>query len=89
MNMILFDIDSTLLKDGGASNASFSRAFKEMFSVDPVSIDKHGKTDPAIARETAMATLGRRKVPFARALRRTPSGLFGKERIFQRLERRH
>jgi phosphoglycolate phosphatase-like HAD superfamily hydrolase len=63
MKMVLFDIDSTLLKDAGASNASFCRAFKEMFSVEPISIDKHGKTDPAIARETAMATIGRDLTP--------------------------
>ena len=59
MKMILFDIDSTLLKDGGASSASFGQAFKEMFLIAPLSIDKHGKTDPVIARETALATIGR------------------------------
>lgn len=59
MKMVLFDIDSSLLKDGGASTASFGRAFKEMFSAAPVSIDKYGKTDPVIARETAIATIGR------------------------------
>ena len=59
MKMILFDIDSTLLKDGGASGISFDRAFKEMFSVKPVSIDKHGMTDDVVVRETALATIGR------------------------------
>jgi hypothetical protein len=29
---------------GGASGGSFDQAFKEMFSVMPVSVDKHGMT---------------------------------------------
>jgi phosphoglycolate phosphatase-like HAD superfamily hydrolase len=59
MNLILFDIDSTLLHDGGASGAAFERAFEEIFSVVPEKVAKYGRTDPSIARETALITIGR------------------------------
>ena len=59
MKLVLFDIDSTLLKDGGAAHAAFNTAFIELFGSEPAGVDKHGKTDPAIAQETAMATIGR------------------------------
>ena len=59
MKLVLFDIDSTLLKDGGAASAAFDTAFRELFDREPARVDKHGKTDPAISRETAMATIGR------------------------------
>ncbi len=59
MKLILFDIDSTLLTDGGAATAAFNLAFREIFGVEPVSVDKHGKTDPNILAETAMSTVGR------------------------------
>jgi phosphoglycolate phosphatase len=57
--LLLFDIDSTLLKDGGAATDAFDVAFHEMFSLLPARVDKHGKTDPAIAQEISLATIGR------------------------------
>jgi len=61
--MLLFDIDSTLLKDGGASGKAFDQAFQQIFSISPISVDKYGKTDSMIAQETAQATLGRSLTP--------------------------
>ncbi len=43
MDMLLFAIDSTLLKDGGASGKAFDRAFQHLFSVIPPAVDKLGK----------------------------------------------
>ncbi len=57
--IILFDIDSTLLKDGGALSAAFETAFMEMFSLMPLRVDKHGQTDPNIIRKTSRITLKR------------------------------
>ena len=56
---MLFDIDSTLLRDGGAAGTAFNRAFLEQFGKPPAHTDKYGKTDPVIAQEIAVATLGR------------------------------
>jgi phosphoglycolate phosphatase len=59
LKIVLFDIDSTLLKDGGAATVAFDTAFFEMFGLAPARVDKHGKTDPDISREIALATIGR------------------------------
>lgn len=59
MILLLFDIDGTLLRDGGAAGRAYNQAFMEQFSVPPAHVDKHGKTDPVISREIALATLGR------------------------------
>jgi phosphoglycolate phosphatase len=59
LNLLLFDIDGTLLRDGGAAGRAYNRAFEEQFSMLPAHVDKHGKTDPSISREIALATLGR------------------------------
>jgi phosphoglycolate phosphatase-like HAD superfamily hydrolase len=59
MKLILFDIDSTLLKDGGAATAAFHQAFLELFGQPPVRIDKHGLTDQYINRRIAQLTIGR------------------------------
>ncbi len=60
MKIILFDIDSTLLHDGGAAGRAYECAFRELFGIFPPMIDKHGKTDPIINREVALAALGRK-----------------------------
>ena len=59
MKLILFDIDSTLLRDGGAAQGAFNQAFVEQFGTTPGYIDKYGKTDLNIAQETARVTLNR------------------------------
>jgi phosphoglycolate phosphatase len=63
MKILLFDIDSTLLRDGGASTAAFNAAFNEFFGRLPEAVDKHGCTDPFIARTLALATIGRELTP--------------------------
>ena len=59
MKIVLFDIDSTLLRDAGASSAAFDFAFAEMFGRTPAPLDRHGRTDPFIARHIALSTIGR------------------------------
>jgi phosphoglycolate phosphatase-like HAD superfamily hydrolase len=53
MKLMLFDIDGTLLRSGGAGMLSLSRAFAERFGIDDSFSDirPHGKTDPIILRE--------------------------------------
>ena len=59
--MVLFDIDGTLIRDGGAAGAAFDLAFNELFGVPQASaaIDKHGRTDMNICRDAAHHALGR------------------------------
>ena len=59
MKLILFDIDSTLLRDGGAAGRAFNQAFVEQFGVTPGHVDKFGKTDGEIAANAAEVTLNR------------------------------
>jgi phosphoglycolate phosphatase-like HAD superfamily hydrolase len=59
MTFILFDIDSTLLKDGGASADAFVLAFSSLFAVEAARVDMQGKTDSVIADDIALGTLGR------------------------------
>lgn len=58
---ILFDIDGTLLLDGGASHLAFDRAFLDLYQVENASIDvfKSGRTDFAITQDAAQKRLGR------------------------------
>jgi phosphoglycolate phosphatase len=63
IRLVLFDIDSTLLIDGGAAGRAYDHAFKELFDILPAAVDKHGKTDPNITREIARATFGRELEP--------------------------
>lgn len=53
MKLILFDIDGTLMRSGGAGFRAMERAFTELFGVRDVTrgIVPHGKTDPLILRE--------------------------------------
>jgi phosphoglycolate phosphatase len=59
MNLVLFDIDGTLISTGGAGMRAFYRALGDIFDIDadrPV-LRPDGKTDPLIAKEL-MASLG-------------------------------
>ena len=50
--LVLFDIDGTLIADGGASRAGFARALAEVYGYrgDLAPYDFSGRTDPQIAR---------------------------------------
>jgi phosphoglycolate phosphatase len=53
MKILLFDIDGTLMRSGGASFRAMERAFAELFGVGGATrgVVPHGKTDPLILRE--------------------------------------
>lgn len=53
MNLILFDIDGTLISTGGAGMRAFYRALRDLFDVeaDRPALRPDGKTDPLIAKE--------------------------------------
>jgi len=59
--LLLFDIDGTLLLTGGAGKIAFEEAFEELFEIPDSwgDLDPHGKTDPAIFDEVAQRKLGR------------------------------
>ena len=59
--VVLFDIDGTLIDSGGAGGRSWSFAFREAFGVDGDirKFSEVGMTDPVVARETFVGTLGR------------------------------
>ena len=61
MKLVLFDIDGTLLHDGGGGRAAFDAAFQNLFFVSEASagVNTHGRTDPRISREAALKALGR------------------------------
>lgn len=61
MQLILFDIDGTLLLTGGAGRIAFEKVFLELFGVENAWGDlvPDGKTDPAIIEEIAGRVLGR------------------------------
>jgi len=53
VKLILFDIDGTLMRSGGAGFKAMDRAFAELFGIAAATrgIVPHGKTDPLILRE--------------------------------------
>jgi phosphoglycolate phosphatase-like HAD superfamily hydrolase len=53
VKVVLFDIDGTLLKSGGAGMRSLSRIFAARYGINDslADIKPHGKTDPVIIRE--------------------------------------
>ena len=59
--LLLFDIDGTLVKLGGAGRRALNRAFTETFALDDVlhSVRLDGNTDPAIVREAFQIALCR------------------------------
>lgn len=62
---VLFDIDGTLIQDGGAARRAFDQAFEDLFDVPQASlgVDKHGRTDLRIFRDTALKALGCKLLP--------------------------
>jgi phosphoglycolate phosphatase len=60
--LVLFDVDGTLITSGGAGARAWAHAFESLYGV-PADIGSHseaGETDPAVARQTFAASLGRR-----------------------------
>ena len=58
---VLFDIDGTLIDSGGAGARSWQRAFQEVCGIpgDITHFSEVGMTDPVVARQTFVGTLGR------------------------------
>jgi phosphoglycolate phosphatase len=56
MKLLLWDIDLTLIKTGGAGIRGLNHAFEEVFGWENAlaSVTPQGKTDPAIIREVCM-----------------------------------
>ena len=56
MRLILFDIDGTLLRTGGAGTRALNRTMKEVFGLDDGmnGIRPAGKTDRQIVREALL-----------------------------------
>jgi len=65
MKLILFDIDGTLLVDGGAAGVAYDAAFFDLFSIPAASADvsKHGRSDLSISQDVALQSLGRELTP--------------------------
>jgi phosphoglycolate phosphatase len=53
LNVVLFDLDQTLLRTGGAGVLAMNRAFQEMFGIADALADipYAGRTDPSILRD--------------------------------------
>jgi phosphoglycolate phosphatase len=58
---VLFDIDGTLIDTGGAGARSWKRAFQEVHGMpcDITRFSEVGMTDPVVARQTFVGTMGR------------------------------
>jgi phosphoglycolate phosphatase len=58
---VLFDIDGTLIKSGGASDRAWHRAFEELHGVkvDVPSVTGKGVPDPEVGRGCFVAAIGR------------------------------
>ena len=65
MNLLLFDVDGTLILTGGAGIRAFQRAFRELFNMEAVTdgIRFHGRTDPEIVEDIFAARLSRSPTP--------------------------
>ncbi len=61
VNLLLFDVDGTLILTGGAGIRAFQRAFRELFRTDAVldGIRFHGRTDPEIVEDIFIKGLNR------------------------------
>src|SRR5215210_3552390 len=53
IRLVLFDIDGTLIKTGGAGEKAFARVCEQEFNVPNATKNLHfaGRTDPAIVRD--------------------------------------
>lgn len=60
-NLILFDIDGTLLLTGGAGKISFNQVFSDLYQIEGAwqNIHPDGRTDPSLIQELFETNLGR------------------------------
>lgn len=66
MLLVLFDIDGTLVRTGGAGFRALDRAFVDLFGFTcPADLPLSGKTDPLIVEEVFVARTGRPPAPDA------------------------
>lgn len=65
MQLILFDIDGTLINAGDSASRAFHQAFSDLFGCPPNSqgVTTHGATDPQISQAVALNTLQRSLTP--------------------------
>lgn len=65
VEIVLFDIDGTLIESGGASDRAWHRAFEELYgvSVDVPAITGKGVPDPEVGRLCFKAAVGRKPKP--------------------------
>ncbi len=61
MRLLLFDIDGTLVRSGGAGARALTRAFQDLHDIDDAMADIHfaGCTDPMIVRDIFQKKVGR------------------------------
>lgn len=93
---VLFDIDGTLITTGGAGGRSWARAFRQLFGreADITRFSEVGMTDPDVAHQTFVGTMGREPTDDELAqlimgyLRHLPGEVHGSEgyRIFDGVE---
>lgn len=65
INLLLFDVDGTLILTGGAGVRSFQRTFRELFKTEAVldGIRFHGRTDLEIVEDIFIKCLNRLPAP--------------------------
>jgi len=65
INLLLFDVDGTLILTGGAGTRSFQRTFRELFKTEAVldGIRFHGRTDLEIVEDIFIKALNRLPAP--------------------------
>jgi phosphoglycolate phosphatase-like HAD superfamily hydrolase len=65
INLLLFDVDGTLILTGGAGIRSFQQTFHELFKKEAVidGIRFHGRTDPEIVEDIFVNGLNRSPTP--------------------------
>lgn len=65
MNLLLFDVDGTLVLTGGAGIRAFNLAFEQLYGLQGAmeGVRAGGKTDPAIVREIFRTKLRRQATP--------------------------
>jgi phosphoglycolate phosphatase-like HAD superfamily hydrolase len=61
MKLLLFDLDGTLVRTGGAGLRALDRAFAALYRLENAmdGVTPHGKTDPLIIREVVETKMGR------------------------------
>lgn len=65
INLLLFDVDGTLILTGGAGIRAFQRVLRELFKMEATTdgIRFHGRTDPEIVEDIFLKGLSRSPTP--------------------------